>query len=272
MPSLFLGRPSFSNFSCKMIVCPKLKSAGICQNQNCRYRHNVKICLPCGVVCDPAGNYRAHVRGKAHKKRTNVGRRLFYCSVCLLNVTEAEWDKHVSGLKHIGTATNKGVSSDVRPEEGILPAHLRLCVPCDRIIPKTAWSAHLNGAPHRKMQTFVTYRAAFEEAEKDKNGIEISHGEDGVDFDVVEVANATAGVNKHVIIKNTVPQSRIEVLQVRLASTMANVPSPQVAYCSHRIFNALTSLLQVCCYPAKFCNAPCHGTGVPCCRQLQASK
>lgn len=66
------------------------------------------------------------------------------------------------------------------------------------------------------MQAFVSFRVAFEEAEKDKNGIEISHGEDGVDFDVVEVVDATAGVQTHVVIKNTVPQSRVQVKEVRL--------------------------------------------------------
>lgn len=134
----------------------------------------------------------------------------------------------MSSLKHAGKALQKGVSAKVEPEEGQLPAHLKLCVVCDRIIPFNSWQPHINGAPHRKMQTFVSYRAAYEEAEKDKNGIEVSHADDGVDFNVVEVVDATAGVNQHVIVTNTVPQSRIQAKGIRFASEAAGVPSPYV--------------------------------------------
>ena len=60
----------------------------------------------------------------------------------------------------------------------------------------------------------------------DKNGVEITHGDDGVDFDVVEVANATNGVQTHVIIKNTAPQSHIEVKEIRLGSATERLHSP----------------------------------------------
>ncbi|TCD60518.1 hypothetical protein EIP91_009945 [Steccherinum ochraceum] len=73
------------------------------------------------------------------------------------------------------------------------------------------------------MQVFVSFRTAFEEAEKDKNGIEVSHGEDGVDFDVVDVVEAAAGVQTHVVIKNNVPQSKIQVKEVRLASATEHI-------------------------------------------------
>ncbi|KAH8102228.1 P-loop containing nucleoside triphosphate hydrolase protein [Cristinia sonorae] len=209
-----------------MKICPHLKTSGVCHTPACPYRHDVKICVPCGVVCDPAGNYKAHIRGKAHKKKSNVGRRIFHCSLCLKSYPESNWDSHVSGMKHIGLARRKGVSSEVRPEEGVLPAHMRLCVVCDRVMPTASWAAHIGGTRHRKMETFVRYRAAFEEAEKDKNGVVITHGDDGVDFDVVEVADATNGVQTHVVIKNTVPQSRIEVREIRLGSAAERLPSP----------------------------------------------
>ncbi|THH30849.1 hypothetical protein EUX98_g3344 [Antrodiella citrinella] len=184
------------------------------------------MCMPCGVLCDPAFNYKAHVAGTKHKRRTNIGTRILKCSVCLKSFPEFQWDQHISSLKHAGTALRKGVSADVRPEEGDLPADMRHCTLCDRIIPRNAWAPHLNGAPHRKMKAFTAFRAAFEDAEKDKNGIEISHGEEGVDFDVIEVPDATFGVLTVVTVKNTVPQSRIKVNEIRLASSLSHIPSP----------------------------------------------
>ncbi|KAI0075956.1 P-loop containing nucleoside triphosphate hydrolase protein [Panus rudis PR-1116 ss-1] len=206
-------------------ICPRLRTTGVCHEQGCEYRHDVRVCVPCGVVCINTTAYNGHIRGKKHRSRTNSGRRVFHCSVCTKNVPEYQWDAHVEGKRHIGEAARKDVPWDVEPEEAVLKAHEKLCAVCDRIIPLNSWSAHVGGAPHRKMKEFIAYRAAFEEAERNKHGINVSYEEEGIDFGIVEPQEALVGVRLRFSVRNTSPHARIQIVEIRFSSQLTNYRS-----------------------------------------------
>ncbi|KAK7676351.1 hypothetical protein QCA50_020692 [Cerrena zonata] len=194
-----------------------VKTTGVCHKPGCVYRHDVKICLPCGVVCTTESTYTAHIRGRKHRFATKSGRRIFHCSLCSRNIPEHQWGEHTSSQRHIGKATKGGISPDIAPEEAALAAHERLCAVCDRIIPKNSWKAHVEGNGHRKMSAFVAFRAAFEDAERNKHGMIVSD-EDGIDFGVINPARAETGMLTVLTVKNTIPSSKIQISELRLGS------------------------------------------------------
>lgn len=198
-------------------ICPRLKATGICHDEACTHRHDVKICLPCGVVCTTESTYKAHLRGKKHRSRTGSGRRVFHCPLCAKNIPEYQWAEHTFNQRHVGKAAQQGISPEIEPEEAVLSAHERLCVVCDRIIQHNSWNAHIQGNAHRKMKTFIAFRAAFEEAERNKHGMIVSD-EDGIDFGVVDPMHAENGMLTVITVKNTIPSSRIRISELRLGS------------------------------------------------------
>lgn len=198
-------------------ICGRLKATGHCPDDTCPFRHDVKICVPCGVVCTTESTYTAHLRGKKHRTKTGSGRRIFHCSLCKKNVPEYGWEEHLFTERHVGIAARQGISPDIEPEEAVLAAHERLCAVCDRIIQHNSWKAHISGNAHRKMKTFVAFRAAFEEAERNKHGMVVSD-EDGLDFGVIDPQHGESGVLTVLTLKNTIPSSRIQLSQLRLGS------------------------------------------------------
>ncbi|KAK7684935.1 hypothetical protein QCA50_011770 [Cerrena zonata] len=202
-------------------ICPRLKATGICHEQSCPNRHDVKICVPCGVVCTTESAYRAHLRGKKHRSRTGSGRRIFHCSLCTKNVPEYQWEEHTFNQRHVGHAVKRGISPDIQPEEAVLSAQERLCAVCDRIIQHSSWNAHVNGNSHRKMKTFIAFRSAFEEAERNKHGMVVSD-EDGIDLGIIDPVHAENGMVTVITVRNTIPSSRIRISELRLGSQSSN--------------------------------------------------
>jgi helicase MOV-10 len=78
----------------------------------------------------------------------------------------------------------------------------------------------MNGARHHRREQFQAFKSAFEEAEKDRHGVTLSHKE-GVDFGIVDLADAQRGVQKTVVLKTIVPSSRTRIsdLKLHLASS-----------------------------------------------------
>ncbi|CAL1708616.1 unnamed protein product [Somion occarium] len=80
------------------------------------------------------------------------------------------------------------------------------------------------------MKQFIAFRAAFEEAERDKHGITVSD-EDGVDFGVIELVHAVNGMQTILTVVNTIPTARVEVVEFRLGSQLTNGRSFFTASC-----------------------------------------
>ncbi|KAI0945600.1 hypothetical protein AcW1_001785 [Taiwanofungus camphoratus] len=87
------------------------------------------------------------------------------------------------------------------------------------------WNSHTSSRAHARKILFAHYEAAFEEAEKNKHGVTISHDHDGIDFGIVEVKCAELGVSLVVKAQNTVPLSKITLIGAKFTSMKAKAQS-----------------------------------------------
>jgi hypothetical protein len=92
------------------------------------------------------------------------------------------------------------------------------CAVCKTNIPREAWARHLAGRRHYAKERFAVYRAALDEAESDKHGVTVSTNGD---FGIVETAATGAARSVALTIENTVPSSRITIVDAKLGSIAA---------------------------------------------------
>ncbi|TFK80574.1 P-loop containing nucleoside triphosphate hydrolase protein [Polyporus arcularius HHB13444] len=133
--------------------CPDVLYGTGCSDTSCIAEHDVILCELCIVVCSPASNYDSHIRGQSH--RTN--------------------------LQLATTLPGRLGAED-----------LRRCTVCSFNIPMDAWGIHLAAPAHKKHEQLAILRNAYEQAERNKRGINVSL-EDGVDFGVVTLEQAAEG-------------------------------------------------------------------------------
>ncbi|KAH9835366.1 P-loop containing nucleoside triphosphate hydrolase protein [Rhodofomes roseus] len=202
-----------------VVVCPQLLLNGACADGACGYRHDVQICRPCGAICYNATFYQTHCASQRHHKRVNGLLDTFHCSVCQTNVSTVDgWAIHVRGKKHNTLARQQGVDPDVPPEEAsTLPGHV-FCNVCSVGIPQQHWNSHVNSRSHGRKSLVASYEAAFEEAGKNKHGIDVSHEDDGLDFGIVDVEDALQGATMTLTVRNTVPTSRVSLVDAKFSS------------------------------------------------------
>lgn len=154
-----------------------------------------------------------------HHKRVSGATESFYCSVCQTNAPAGNgWTTHIRGRKHTTLANHQGVDPDIQPEEASIPTGHLHCNVCNVTVLQGAWITHVNSRSHARKSLVASYEAAFEEASKNKHGIDVSHEEDGLDFDIVDVADAPRGVSMTLTVKNTVPTSRVTLLNAKFSS------------------------------------------------------
>ncbi|KAJ6572162.1 P-loop containing nucleoside triphosphate hydrolase protein [Mycena capillaripes] len=198
-------------------ACPQLLSTGVCETNPCPYRHNISSCELCNLVFASPADYSAHIATKQHlnKVQGEFG-ALLHCSVCQKYVSGMKnWLQHVAGARHAAVAAQAGLQPDVVPEEPeYVPGHT-LCPTCNSQIPDRNWPRHHLNPKHKAREQFVSFRAALDEAEKDKNGVSIL-GE--FDFGIVDEPVAKSGVKIHPTIKNTTPSSKVSIVGMTLAS------------------------------------------------------
>ena len=154
--------------------------------------------------------------GKKHQKKLSGG--AVFCSVCQVFVTRQRWREHLENPAHLGAANFNGTDPNIAPEEQATPRGTRHCDLCDCNIPEDVWGRHINGKRHHNKEKFYAFKSVFQEAEKDKHGVTVSHL-DGVDFGIIELLDGLQGVRMTVVLQTTVPQSRIRVLELKLSST-----------------------------------------------------
>ncbi|ETW81077.1 hypothetical protein HETIRDRAFT_247149, partial [Heterobasidion irregulare TC 32-1] len=113
------------------------------------------------------------------------------------------WEGHISGKRHRSRSKHIGVPINVQPEDAHVLPGKAYCEICDIVIYSSLWPAHLTGPAHKRREKFVAYKSAFDEASKDRHGVAMSHGELGVDFGIVELQDAKAGVQAELKIQIT---------------------------------------------------------------------
>jgi helicase MOV-10 len=207
-----------SSISSTMVkICPKLQSQGACSDQACQYRHDVRICEDCGIICTSADIYRAHLQGKRHKRQLLGLVDIHYCSLCSMNVMGL-WTEHLSTKRHLKNANQQGVSVSVDPVEASENGY---CAICRKPVMPRKQAKHLQSPKHRMAEKYVAYKATLEEAEKNKHGVIVS---DVLDFGIIARADAHKSVSIPFVIQTVVPTSRITVDSFKLSSTTASSP------------------------------------------------
>ncbi|RPD55534.1 P-loop containing nucleoside triphosphate hydrolase protein [Lentinus tigrinus ALCF2SS1-7] len=211
-------------------VCPELLYTGTCHNLNCSLKHDAKFCSVCAVICAPAHVYDAHVKGRKH--RTNLSATAagsstwLKCPICNVVVSsEVVWFQHLSGARHRTTARNHGLNPSIYPTDAELVDHHR-CFICKRSIHVTEWRSHLRSQVHTGLQRAAAQRSKFEQAERDRGGIVVSHAEKGVDFGVVSRANSQKGVQVEVTLASTDPSANVSIVRADTFSTTGSGTCP----------------------------------------------
>ncbi|KAK7046911.1 Rna helicase [Favolaschia claudopus] len=190
---------------------------GICEDPSCSGRHNVSTCDICGLVFGSPAAYAAHIATRRHlaKARGECGAFLF-CSPCGKYVSGRNlWQSHVHTKKHKAKCESKGVPPDADPEEAEYVPNYTLCPTCNIHIQNEHWDRHLSTPKHLARQRFVSFQAALDEAERDKNGISIVGD---FDFGIVDVSAAKSGMTISPTIKNATPSSKISLISMTLVS------------------------------------------------------
>lgn len=123
---------------------------------------------------------------------------------------------HKQGRAHRDAAARQNCSPDVAPQEGATYATEVYCDMCRIAVRQSNWEHHVAGPRHKKREEYVSFKAALDEVEKDKNGL-MSEGD--FDFGIVEPSMAAYGTRRAAKIRLTTPSSRIAMISHRLISS-----------------------------------------------------
>lgn len=133
------------------------------------------------------------------------------CDLCgVLVSSDAAFASHLLGRKHAKKLARPS-AADIHPPSTIY------CHLCDINVPEGAFRNHETGRRHFNKQRFYAFKSVFEEAEKDKHGITVSHLE-GIDFGVVEVDDAKQGTGITLLVNTSIPLSRTKIAELNLSS------------------------------------------------------
>ncbi|PBK87850.1 P-loop containing nucleoside triphosphate hydrolase protein [Armillaria gallica] len=197
--------------------CPHQLATGHCDDTSCpfRYESDTISCDACRNVYPDRASYDAHLGTKAHQNAV-AGSALYACRICNVNVSGMKcWVQHVDGGRHRRTAQEQGISPDVQPEEADVVPGYTLCVICNRQIFNSHWKGHLSNQKHKDREQFAKYSSALDEAAQDKHDVTVTGD---LDFNIIELDVARAGVSAQVVISTTVPHARLS-MSVHLASS-----------------------------------------------------
>ena len=87
---------------------------------------------------------------------------------------------------------------------------------CRFVVRRWEWERHVTSPRHKKREEYMSFKAALDEMEKDKNGL-MTEGD--FDFGIVEPNIAAYGTRRAAKIRLTAPSSRIGMIACRLLSS-----------------------------------------------------
>ena len=184
--------------------CPQTLYGTGCNDTACSLIHDATYCDICGVICDPASSYDTHITSQKHLRRVAQSNWL-HCSLCGVTVQGQHiWDSHVKGRLHLKTAKRhhivdpSSVQPSVPPSEG--SSGVKHCETCNAHYHEVNWQAHLSSRMHHRLEQHYAFRGALERANKDQHGVRVSHGESGVDFGIIGIAQASSGLQERLLI------------------------------------------------------------------------
>ena len=183
--------------------CPQSLYGTGCTDPACTLVHDAKYCQLCAAICEPASSFNNHLNSTQHTK--SLERPYWvHCPVCNISETNKPdvWDIHAAGRPHKQAATQRGVQPDsVRPTSPPTDSPLlKRCDLCNITLHIIAWDSHIAGRRHKLQEQHMAYRSAFVRASQDRDGINVSHAEDGLDFGIVDSAAAKKGVQSELLV------------------------------------------------------------------------
>jgi helicase MOV-10 len=198
-------------------ACPNLLASGVCDDARCPARHDVSSCELCNLVFASPADYAIHATTKQHlnKLQGETGAML-HCTVCQKYIPGMKnWVVHVAGARHAAVAAARGLRRDVVPEEPEYISGHTLCSTCNSHISDRYWPRHHLTPKHKAREQFISFRAALDEAEKDKHGVSVAGN---FDFGIVEPAAAKSRLVIRPTIHNATPSSKVLLISITLAS------------------------------------------------------
>lgn len=196
------------------------------------------------MVSFSVGSHQSHLRGRKHLSIMRGTSISYRCPTCDRTIPGANWATHLRGRKHKRNAAAKGSAIEVEPEElTSMPGH-QYCTVCKTLVLDRLWDRHPASVLHRRRLGFAKFEAAFDEAGKDKHGITVSHLSGGLDFGVIEVAAAQTGVSLVLTVTNSVPLSKVTLVEVKVVVSSLQKTTPFVSR-SSKILDCSLIRLQI---------------------------
>ncbi|GJE90147.1 DEXXQ/H-box helicase domain-containing protein [Phanerochaete sordida] len=201
--------------------CKRMLETGGCTDTTCARRHDIFVCLDCGVTTLGEQAQKTHVNSNEHRRRVDGALKFVRCPCCQVICPggHAAWTLHRQSHKHNNAARAQGVSADVVPADvvGDVPGYV-LCDVCDAYVQQTQWERHPLTKAHQKKARFGGgVRSVMAEAAKDKLGITVS-GDDLIDFGTLVIAQGQCWKEVNLDICCTSPISSISILPPSLSS------------------------------------------------------
>ncbi|KAH9948060.1 P-loop containing nucleoside triphosphate hydrolase protein [Amylocystis lapponica] len=212
--------------------CPHLLYTGNCAVFGCHLCHDVKFCELCSYICYPATSFDFHTRGNQHIDNTRqaaLASAATKCSLCNVIISDDRlWFQHLAGIPHRDIAARNGVNPNIPPQvPTTIPDGFTRCALCKEVVVHFLWSSHLISPRHLQVQQLLSYKTAFGQAERDKMGVTLSHGDTGIDFGIVELSiSSERGIRTSVAVRTTDPSSRISILHANVSAVFGNAVCP----------------------------------------------
>ena len=205
------------------LICPRHLFAGGCSVSNCPLQHSSTFCDICTLTY-PTIYYSIHVNGKRHKKlAASNSAVLVRCSVCGVKLSgEKTWIDHINSAEHKAHARASGKSAQVYPTDAS-QSNALFCLLCKCTVPVSGWNGHCGSPRHRRTQANSVYMSLFEQSERDRRGVVVSHPE-GLDFGVLGLG----GSQKDLEISIAVQTRNLSISQVATFSGSSKKPTPYV--------------------------------------------
>ncbi|CAE6393339.1 unnamed protein product [Rhizoctonia solani] len=213
-----------------MPVCSELLAHGVCRTDLCTASHVLDFfCSSCNIICDSELTFKAHLGGRKHRAaiKTPTLTSCLVCSVVLPNFNPYTLNQHSQGNAHQRRLFQLEIAPDpwYTITEVETSIHSIRCDTCNQNVPRGAWTLHTSKDSHVRRSRVANFQSVLRESEKDKHGVEVSHGvgtnsiDAGaeVDFGTIDPSSLQE-VKKVVTLRLNTP-ANIVLDSVRLASS-----------------------------------------------------
>ena len=211
------------------MLCPHFLNNGICPDQSgCPHEHPNFFCDTCGRSFTSQAQYSAHFQSHQHRIAERAAFRTYetaprMCLICNVQLGgPSNIRQHEEGRAHRVRLQDLAQQGIQNAPEQMYPVNENAVFHCD-ICDTMEWNgreAHIRTVRHRNKEAYLSVRAALDEAEKDKYGICVSHGDkDGVDFGIVDT---DIRYKTTLTITSTIPNTKYLLLSAKLSSSYSS--------------------------------------------------